>query len=110
MRRWLITTYRTLFARKVFYRFSELLFSCSLRGIGVLNFEADKVSGEDHFSQCFSRYNNHPLALDIGAHIGSHSNKLKLIMPEATRFALEPPPQSLLRLQREALKHGYTAL
>ena len=43
--------YRLLFARRFFYKFNKLLYNLSLRGLGVLNFESDKlsISGEDHF-------------------------------------------------------------
>jgi len=41
--------YQSVFARRVFYPFNKLLYLLSLRGLGVLNFESDKLSGERFF-------------------------------------------------------------
>jgi FkbM family methyltransferase len=53
---------------------------------------------------------NNPIVLDIGAHSGTYSNKVKSLSPSAEIYAFEPHPRSFERLQSEALRWGYTAI
>ena len=39
----IINIYRTLFARRFFYRANKLLYHCSLSGLGILNYENNKI-------------------------------------------------------------------
>ncbi len=41
--------YRFIFARKIFYKLNKALYHLSLRGLGVLNYESHKISGETFF-------------------------------------------------------------
>jgi len=105
-----INIYRFLFLRKFFFKFNKLLLSLSLRGIGILNFENEKLSGEGWFLREISKRNRHLVALDIGANIGRYSSTLKALCPEASIYAFEPHPKSFLRLQASAYTSGYTAI
>ncbi len=103
--------YRSLFARKAFYRFHKLLFHLSLRGLGVLNYENDKLSGEDLFLRCLAEtLDKKPLILDIGANVGNYSNKIKSLRPDAVIYAFEPHPKTFVQLHLEAARRGYTAI
>jgi hypothetical protein len=57
MSRLLLDTYRFLFARNFFYKFNKFLYKCSLSGLGVLNYQNDKISGEDFFLNFISDKN-----------------------------------------------------
>jgi hypothetical protein len=43
----LLKTYRILFLKNSFFKINKMLFSLSLIGMGILNYENDQVSGED---------------------------------------------------------------
>jgi hypothetical protein len=45
----ILKLYRLIFARKIFYKLNKALYQMSLRGLGVLNYESHKVSGETFF-------------------------------------------------------------
>jgi FkbM family methyltransferase len=110
MKHWLLAAYRWSFARPAFFRLNQMLYSLSLRGLGVLNFEDDRLSGEEAFLRRLAHRTPHMIALDIGAHTGFYSNKIKALAPSATIYAFEPHPQTFQRLQAEAARHNYTAL
>lgn len=110
MRSIVTSTYRALFVKRRFYKFNKLIFNLSLRGLGVLNFENDKLSGEDHFLCDFSKSARQLLVLDVGASVGNYSNRVRELSPDATIYAFEPHPKSFAQLQHEASKYGYTAL
>lgn len=106
----LVSIYRLIFARKMFYHFNKLVFHLSLRGLGILNYENDKVSGEDSFLRRLAKTMDKPLILDIGANIGNYSNKVKSFCPGATIYAFEPHPKTFAQLRSEASRNGYTAI
>lgn len=91
--------YRLLFVRKVFYKFNKFLYALSLRGLGILNFESDKLSGEEHF------INNHVskirkgVIFDVGANVGNYSKKLRESNPDIEIFCFEPHPVNFQKLQ-----------
>ena len=90
--------YRLLIVRKVLYKFNEFLYALSLRGIGILNFESDKLSGEQHFiKQHVSRIRK-GVALDVGANVGNYSRFIKRLNPDIDIFAFEPHPATYQRL------------
>ncbi len=41
--------YRKLFAQNYFYRFNKFLFTLSIKGMGIYNYENMTVSGEKNF-------------------------------------------------------------
>ena len=45
----ILAGYQFLFARKAFYKFNKGLYYLSLRGLGILNYENYKLSGEQAF-------------------------------------------------------------
>lgn len=106
----IINIYRIVFLRKFFYRFNKLLFNLSLRGLGILNYENDRLSGEKWFLNRYIKDKTDLLILDVGANVGNYSNKIKLLAPDATIYAFEPHPKTFKILHSAALKNGYIAL
>ncbi|PAX60057.1 FkbM family methyltransferase [Brunnivagina elsteri] len=105
-----ISLYRTLFARKIFFNFNKLMYTLSLRGMGVLNFENDNLSGENLFLKKVSVICNNSVIVDVGANIGCYSNKARSFTSSANIYAFEPHPQTFKKLQYEANQHKYIAL
>lgn len=105
----LLFLYRFLFLRKRFFWFNKLLYKLSLRGIGVLNYETDTLSGEKYFLNLF-RHNISLVVLDIGANIGEYSEKIKQLNHNANIYAFEPHPKTFILLSKSAEKWGYVAI
>jgi len=94
-------TYRALFARPAFRRLNESLFRMSLSGLGVMNFQNDQVSGEDHFVHKALPGivgTRAPVCFDVGANEGNFSALLLEALPGASIHAFEPHPRNFARL------------
>jgi FkbM family methyltransferase len=100
-----------LFARRWFYRLNRFLFRLALRGMGVLNYESDRASGENHFLR-------HSLArliagrkelvvIDVGANEGSYACRIREIYPHSKVYAFEPHPETFKRLRLSGLRAGF---
>lgn len=94
----IISIYRFLFARAMFYRLNKLLYRCSLSGLGILNYENDSVSGEKRFLRQLLPIGKPATVLDVGANIGNYSCQILEINPAATVYAFEPHPKTFSRL------------
>lgn len=86
-----------MFARRIFQKWNTFLFHLSLRGLGILNFGNDNVTGERHLihkilPELFE--NDRPVCFDVGANIGNFSKKIFSRFPNAKIFAFEPHPVS----------------
>ncbi len=74
---------------------NDLLFDCALRGLGILNFENDRVSGERHFvDRILPKLveGKNPFFVDVGANVGDYSEALSKRFPHCRVLALEPQP------------------
>ena len=91
-------TYRFLFSRKFFYKLNRFLFYLSLKGLGILNYESYKVSGEEYAMKKCIKSKNNMIIFDIGANIGSYSKKILEINSDAIIYAFEPHPQNYQKL------------
>jgi FkbM family methyltransferase len=103
MFRGILNIYRWIFARSVFRKLNMLIFQLSLRGIGILNYENDKVSGERYFikkilPQVIKK--NTPVFLDVGSNIGNYTLSLLETYPSAQIHAFEPHPGNFSVLKR----------
>jgi FkbM family methyltransferase len=108
----IIGIYRAFFLKKRFHMFNKFVFTLGLIGQGILNYETDQMSGEDYFLRHLLADRNQLnkfTIIDVGAHIGSYSNKIKSLSPNAEIYAFEPHPVTYRRLQGEASKYGYMA-
>jgi len=100
-----LNIYRWMFARPQLRRINEALFKMSLRGLGVLNYENDKVSGEKYLiskilPQIIAKED--PVFFDVGANIGNYSVSLFDTFPNATIHAFEPHPKNFFSLKERA--------
>lgn len=90
--------YRMLFARVVFYKFNKLLFNLSLRGLGVLNYESDRLSGEGYFIDHYVKKNKSGVVLDVGANVGGYSKSIRETNKNIEIYAFEPHPVTYQKL------------
>lgn len=100
----IINIYRILFGRTAFYRFNRTVYLCSLRGMGILNYESDRLSGEEHFIQKYLSEQKGGVVLDVGANIGEYSSRVLKTNPSLSVYAFEPHPKTFSIL-RDAIKH-----
>ena len=98
MRLFLIRIYRYLFARECFHALNRLLFDCSLRGLGILNYESNALSGEATFLSQYLKGKNRCIVFDVGANVGKYSSEILTINPATVVYAFEPHPKTFLQL------------
>jgi FkbM family methyltransferase len=98
---WLVRLYRIVFARRAFLKLNRLLFRLSLSGMGILNYENDKVTGERHFlrSTLVSMSHASPCVVDVGANKGAYAARVSEINPQVRVLAFEPHPLTFKALQ-----------
>lgn len=102
--------YRTVFARCKFERFNRFVFELSLNGLGILNWESTKLSGEDHFLRWFLKDKIAPVVVDVGANVGHYAIKVRELAPESRVFAIEAHPGAFNKLRENANRYGFQAL
>jgi FkbM family methyltransferase len=90
--------YAFLFSRKRFYRLNRWLFYASIRGLGILNFKNDVVSGERHFLNGYLSSCQKPTVFDVGANEGLYAKGVWAVNTDAQVFAFEPHPETYSRL------------
>lgn len=98
----IFSLYRLLFARQIFYKFNKFLYRCSLSGMGVMNYQSEKISGEHYFLTKLLKHADQPIVFDVGANTGKYSNLLLNINPSCVIYAFEPHPITFDKLS-EAL-------
>jgi FkbM family methyltransferase len=101
-----IRLYRALFCRRALFRFNRAVYLLALHGMGVLNHEDSRVSGEAEFLRRFSRTVRDATVIDVGAHEGSYALEVARLVPGARIFAFEAHPETFKRL--EAASSGFT--
>lgn len=94
----ILELYRYLFARPCFARFNHLLHRLSLSGLGILNFEDSRISGEKAFLTGHLSGLSSGIVLDVGANIGRYSSEVLAINPKLQVHAFEPHPRNYQRL------------
>ncbi len=94
----LFDVYAFLFARKCFRKFNRGLFHASIRGLGLINFKDDNVSGERHFLRRYLSSCQKPTVFDVGANEGSYAKAALAANRSAQVFAFEPHPATYGRL------------
>ena len=106
----LAQVYRVLFARKRFWRLNKFLFLLSLRGLGVLNYENDRVSGEDWFLNHLAKKDAFLTIFDVGANKGRYSQSVRTVYPNSKVYAFEPHPTTFQVLKVVAEKYNFVPL
>jgi FkbM family methyltransferase len=104
--------YRLLFARRRFGALHRLLLLLGLKGLGFLNSDSLRFSGETSFLRRLLRAAppEQVTVLDVGAHTGSYASLIKTLASHATVYAFEPHPHTFEQLQRVAATHGFQAV
>lgn len=105
----LTNLYRFLFLRKSFFKLNRYLFLLSLRGMGILNYENDQVSGEESFIKKMASLLKDRVVVDIGANVGDYSNSIASIVPSAKIYAFEPHPGTFANLSKNAKQYNYSS-
>jgi FkbM family methyltransferase len=104
----LYTFYSKLFARRSLYKLHKLLYLLSLRGMGVLNWESDRISGEEFLLKKYlptALKTSRPIIFDIGANVGNYSKKLSENFPNVQIYSIEPHPNNFKRLKELELSN-----
>jgi len=110
----IFSIYRKLFARGGFVKFNNFLFNCSIRGLGIYNYENMEMSGENAFINNYikkdSLKNNSYIVFDVGANRGDYTKLILEKIPDAQIFSFEPHPitykilsQNLIKLKKVRL-------
>lgn len=103
MYRFALKLYRWMFAHRQLQKVNIALFQMSLRGLGILNYENNEVSGERYLIQNILPLvikKKHPIFFDVGANIGNYSASLLRVFPNATIHAFEPHPKNFFSLKQ----------
>lgn len=90
--------YQLLFLKKAFFSFNKFLYNLSLRGLGILNFESAKGSGEEYFIKSHVSKIKKGVIFDIGANVGNYSKRLRKSNYNAEIYAFEPHPVTFQKL------------
>lgn len=94
-----IQMYRSIFGRKIFYKFNKLLFRLSLSGLGVLNYRNAKESGEASFLRAYLSQDEFAgVVLDVGANKGDYALMCLNINPKIKVISFEPHPKTFRQL------------
>jgi FkbM family methyltransferase len=111
LRRMLIALCQFLLARRCLLPLNRLLYRVALHGMGLLNYQNPRVSGERLFiSRLLPALPADAVILDVGAHVGRYARQIKELKPTATVIAFEPNPTPFAVLQQEAGRSGFRAV
>jgi FkbM family methyltransferase len=109
MKKFFINIYRFIFCRAVFIPFNLHIYKLALRGIGVLNSEGSKVTGEKYFLEKIIPKLNIKTIVDVGANTGDYCLLIKKYLPMANIYACEPHPETFCRLEKNTKGKGIKA-
>jgi FkbM family methyltransferase len=91
----MLRIYAHLAGRLSFYKFNYILLRIALSGLGVLNYQDKKVSGETYFLNLLRKLKPGTI-LDVGANIGEYSlfcyDTFRNVSPGVQIYAFEPQP------------------
>lgn len=106
VRRFLLDSYRWLFARRVFAPVHRAVLRLALKGLGVNNYETLAVSGEEFFVRTYIA-RIHPLVVfDVGANRGEYVQLVKQYAPHARVYAFEPHPLTFQQLAQVGQRYS----
>lgn len=96
--------YGYLFSKPWFKKLNLFFYNISLRGLGILNYEGEHLTGEKLWLKKYLKGKYKPVILDVGANIGNYSKNVLDINSSAEVFAFEPHPKTFKNLVSN-LKH-----
>lgn len=90
-----VRIYRFLFARSFFIKWNKLLYRLSLSGLGILNYENPRVSGELHFlNNIATQQTSKSIIFDVGANKGDYSLMCLNVFKNVQIYSFEPHPKT----------------
>jgi len=107
LKRLVVNGFRRLFLRKSLYPLHKVSFKLSLHGMGMLNYENWKLSGEEAFLRRV--LSERSVVIDVGANNGAYSTLVKRIAPDTIVYAFEPHPIAFKELEKASRMHGFKA-
>ncbi len=90
--------YGYLFAKNIFRKFNMFLYQISLRGLGVLNYQSEYLTGEKAWLRGYLKDKVKPIVLDVGANVGNYSKNVLDSNGNCSLFAFEPHPSTYKKL------------
>lgn len=94
------------------YPFFKKLYFLSLKGMGVLNYENNRLSGEKYFLNNILvkilDEKDEPVLFDVGANVGNYSKLLKKIFPNSKVYAFEPHPGNYQKINKLNIDNLHT--
>jgi len=106
MKKIIFNIYRRLFARQSLAGLNRYLYTLSLKGLGVNNYESDYYSGEHYFLSKLSLNNENNTIFDVGANVGNYAHHLRSLFPKCKIYSFEPHPRIFKHLS-ENCKGGF---
>lgn len=107
MRKIIYNIYRKVFARGKFYNLNKALYNLVVKGIGINNYESDKLSGEKNLLDTILIKYKNPVIFDVGANVGNYSESIKQLSPESDLYSFEPHPKIFATLDVSSKKNKY---
>ncbi len=98
----LVKIAQRILARKSLYRFNRTLYMLSLHGMGILNWQTHRLTGEEYFVGKILPLlvsTDVPIILDVGANVGGYSRLVKAALPDALVHSFEPHPKNYIQLE-----------
>ncbi len=105
----IIKTYGYLFGKNIFRKFNMFLYHISLRGLGILNYQTEYLTGENIWLKNYLKNVKKPLVLDVGANIGNYSKNVLDSNNDAEIFAFEPHPKTFKNLSLNVKSNNFQA-
>jgi len=91
--------YALVFAKPLFVKINRFLLNLALRGLGILNYKSDNLTGEKKWLYRYLKNIKNPIVIDVGANIGDYTNTILNINKNAKVFAIEPHPKTFKKLK-----------
>lgn len=108
---YLFNLYAKIFAKRKFIKLNKFLFNLSLRGMGVLNYKDNLISGEYSFlKNYFKSIDTGGVIFDVGANVGNYSEMIIENCTSLPIYAFEPHPITFSELNRVANIHNFCAI
>lgn len=102
----LLSIYRFIFCRNIFYRFNYHMHRLTLRGIGLQNPEGSDMTGEKALFNLLAKHGIKTV-VDVGANTGGYALELLQEIPAAAVYAIEPHPGTYAVLKKHLNKHAH---
>ncbi|WP_119680515.1 FkbM family methyltransferase [Indioceanicola profundi] len=95
---WLQRSWARAMARPSTQKLNTFIHLLSLRGLGVMNYESEELSGEEAWSVAYVKHVPDAVVFDVGANVGRYAQFLTKEVPGVRIHAFEPHPKNFSRL------------